>query len=87
MLIVLGVPGVDVGLAAAGQGEPARREPLEEGGGALDLVTGVTAGDVVEDRGCPTYDENGGFFDHVPSLDSACSSGPGSRAVSAEKPR
>ena len=43
VLVVLGVPGVDVGLAAGRQGEAAVGEPLQEGGGVLDLVAGVAA--------------------------------------------
>jgi hypothetical protein len=43
VLVVLGVPGVDVGLAAVGQGEAAPGEPPEEGGGTLDLVAGMAA--------------------------------------------
>ena len=36
VLVVLGVPGVDVGLAAVGQGQAAPGKPPEEGGGALE---------------------------------------------------
>lgn len=43
MLVVLGVPGVDVGLAAGGQGGALPGEPSEEGGGVFDLVAGMAA--------------------------------------------
>ena len=40
VLVVFGVPGVDVGLAAGGQAAAAVSEPAQEGGGVLDLVAG-----------------------------------------------
>jgi hypothetical protein len=43
VLVVLGVPGVDVGLAAGGQGEAMPGKPSEERGGVFDLVAGVAA--------------------------------------------
>lgn len=43
VLAALGVPGVDVCLAAPGQGKSPRGEPLEEFGGAQDLADGVAS--------------------------------------------
>ena len=43
VLVVLDVPGIDVGLAAGGQGDVVLGEPLEEGRGVLDLVAGMAA--------------------------------------------
>src|SRR5664279_1747906 len=40
---VFDMPGVDVGLAAGGQGEAVLGEPLKEGRGGLDLVAGIAA--------------------------------------------
>lgn len=41
VLAVLSVPGVDVGLAAAGEGQVPSGEPPQEGRGGLDLLSGV----------------------------------------------
>jgi len=43
VLVVLDVPGVDVGLTAGGQGEAVLGEPSQEGRGVLDLVAGMAA--------------------------------------------
>jgi hypothetical protein len=43
VLVVPGVPGIDVGLAAGGQGEAVLGEPSEEGRGVLDLIASVPA--------------------------------------------
>ncbi|WP_162948227.1 hypothetical protein [Streptomyces europaeiscabiei] len=47
MLVVLGPPGVDVDLAAGGEGGVPLAEPLLEGGRVLDLLGGEAA-----DAGC-----------------------------------
>jgi hypothetical protein len=43
MLVVFGVPGVDVGLLAGSQGVLVLREPVEEQRGLGDLFTGVSS--------------------------------------------
>jgi hypothetical protein len=43
VFVVLGVPDVDVGLPAGGQGQVACGEPPEEGRGRHDSVAGMTA--------------------------------------------
>jgi hypothetical protein len=55
VLLVPGVPSIDLGLPAFGQGHCLLGEPTEEGGGVTDLSSGITApgwGDGLAVRAC-----------------------------------